>query len=62
MWMMEQRSFGIDSQRARELQDIAQEITTKFSDGEEFIDSAVAYFMYMWTEPYLLEKEFFSYE
>ena len=61
MWMMEQRSFGIDSQRARELQDIAQEITTKFSDGEEFIDSAVAYFMYMWTEPYLLEKEFFSY-
>ena len=60
MDMMEQRSFGIDSQRARELQQVAQEITTKFSDGEEFIDSAVAYFMNMWTDPGVLEEEFFS--
>jgi len=61
MDMIEQRSFGIDSHRARELQQVAQEIETKFSDGEEFIDSAVAYFMNMWTDPGVLEEEFLSY-
>ena len=35
MDMMEQRSFGIDSHRARELQQVAQGIETKFSDGVE---------------------------
>ena len=59
--MMEHRSFGIDPLRARELQDVAQKITTKFSDGEEFIDSAVSYFMNMWTKPGVLENEFISY-
>ena len=61
MDMMEQRSFGIDSHRARELQQVAQGIETKFSDGEEFIDSAVSYFMNMWTDPGVLQEEFFSY-
>ena len=58
---MEQRSFGIDPERAQKLQDIAQKITTKYSDGEEFVDSAVAYFMNMWTNPGVLQDQFFSY-
>ena len=58
---VESQSLGIDPRRTRRLQDCASNIKTKFTDPEEFVDAAIAYFIDMWQSPESTWDNFIGY-
>ena len=59
--MPEIRSFGIDSNRTRRLQDTARKINTRYNTPEDFVDDAVGYFVNMWQTPEFTYADFIGY-
>ena len=59
--MPEIRSFGIDSNRTRRLQDTARKIKTRYNTPEDFVDDAVGYFVNMWQTPEFTYDDFIEF-